>query len=41
MKLGHVGSKTRLLGRIIEKPSVPSSGHSFDHKFMKDEMSEC
>ena len=34
-KLGHVGSKTRSLGQIIEKPCVHSRGHSFDHKFMK------
>ena len=34
MKLGHVGSKTRLLGQILEKPSVPSRGYSFDLKFM-------
>ena len=38
-KLGHVGSKTRSLGKIIEKPCVHSRGHSFDHKFMK--MLEC
>ena len=35
MKLGHVRSKTRSLGQILEKPSVPSRGHSFDLKFMK------
>ena len=35
-KLGHVGSKTRLLGhQILEKPCVHSRGHSFDSKFMK------
>ena len=34
-KLGHVGSKTRLLGQILEKPFVYSRGHSFDSKFMK------
>ena len=34
-KLGHVGSKTRSLGQILEKPCVHSIGHSFDHKFMK------
>ena len=34
-KLGHVGSKTRSLGQILEKPCVHSRGHSFDHKFMK------
>ena len=34
-KLGHVGSKTRLLGQILEKPCVHSKEHSFDPKFMK------
>ena len=32
MKLGHVGSKTRSLGQILEKTSVHSRGHSFDLK---------
>ena len=35
LKLGHVGSKTRSLGQILEKPCVHSRGHKFDHKFMK------
>ena len=34
-KLGHVGSKTRSLGQILEKPCVHSRGHRFDRKFMK------
>ena len=34
-KLGHVWSKTRLLGQILEKPCVHSRRHSFDQKFMK------
>ena len=34
-KLGHVGSKTRLLVQILEKPCVHSKGHSFDSKFMR------
>ena len=34
-KLCHVGSRTRLLGQIIEDPFVYSRGHSFDPKFMK------
>ena len=34
-KLCHVGSKTRSLGQILEKPCVHSRGHSFDHKFIK------
>ena len=35
LKLGHVGSKTRSLGQVLEKPCVHSRGHRFDHKFMK------
>ena len=35
LKLGHVGSKTRSLSQILEKPSVHSGGHSFDSKLMK------
>ena len=34
-KLGHVGSKTRSLGQILEKPCVHSGGHRFDSKVMK------
>ena len=35
-KLGHVGSKTKLLGQILEiKTFVHSRGHSFDPKLMK------
>ena len=34
-KLGHVNSKTRSQGQIIEKPCVHSRGHSFDQKFMR------
>ena len=35
LKLGHVGSKTRSLGQILEKPCVHSRGHSFYLKFRK------
>ena len=35
LKLGHVGSKTRSLGQILEKPCVHSKRHSFDPKVMK------
>ena len=28
-KMGHVKSKTRSLGQILEKPCVPSRGHIF------------
>ena len=34
-KLGHVWSKTRSLGQILEKPFVHSKRHSFDPEFMK------
>ena len=34
-KLGHVESKTRSLGQILEKPSVHSRVHSFDSKLTK------
>ena len=34
-KQDHVGSKTRSLGQILEKPCVHSKRHSFDPKFMK------
>ena len=35
LKLGYVGSKTRSLGQILEKPCVHSRRHSFDPSFMK------
>ena len=35
LKLGHVGSETRSLGQILEKPCVHSKRHSCDPKFMK------
>ena len=35
LKLGHVGSKTRSLGQILENPCVLSRGHSLNSKFMK------
>ena len=34
-KLGHLGSKARLLGQILEKPCVRSRRHSFYPKSMK------
>ena len=33
LKLGHVGSKTRSLGQILEKPCVRSRCHIFSQKF--------
>ena len=45
--MGHVGSKTRSLGQILEKPCVCSRGHIFSPIIMKlgqnvslDEISE-
>ena len=35
MKIGHVGSKTRSLGQILEKPCVHSRGHIFSLIIMK------
>ena len=35
LTLGHVGSKTKSLGQILEIPCVDSKRHSFDPKFMK------
>ena len=35
LKLGHVGSRSRSQGQILEKPCVHSRGHSFDSKFMR------
>ena len=34
-KMGHVGSKTSSLGRILEKPCVRSRGHIFSPIIMK------
>ena len=35
LKLGNVGSKTRSLGQILEKPCVHIKRHSFDPMIMK------
>ena len=35
VEMGHVGSKTRSLCQIIEKPLVCSRGHIFNLTFMK------
>ena len=34
-KMGHVGSETRSLGQIIEKPCARSRGHDFSPIIMK------
>ena len=37
----HVGSKTRSLGQILEKPSVRSRGHNFGSIVMKLGQNVC
>ena len=40
-KLGHVGSKTRSLGQILEKHCVPSRGHIFSPILIKLDQNVC
>ena len=40
-KNGHVESKTRSLGQILEKPSVRSRGHIFSWILMKVGQDVC
>ena len=40
-KMGHVGSKTRSPGQILEKPSVRSRGHIFSWILMKVGQDVC
>ena len=35
LEISHVGSKTRLLGQILENPCVPYRGHIFSPLIMK------
>ena len=39
--MGHVGSKTRSPGQILEKPSVRSRGHIFSWILMKVGQDVC
>ena len=41
LKLGHVGSKTRSLGQVLEKPCVCSRGHIFSQIIMKLGQNVC
>ena len=41
LKLGHVGSKTRSLGQILEKPCVCPRGHIFSPILMKLGQNVC
>ena len=40
-KMGHVRSKTRSLGQILEKPCVRSRGHIFSPIIMKLGQNDC
>ena len=40
-KMGHVGSKTRSLGQMLEKPSVRFRGHIFNPIIMKCDQNVC
>ena len=39
--MGHVGSKTRSLGQMLEKPCVRSRGHIFSLIIMKLGQNVC
>ena len=41
VKIGHVGSKTRSLGQILELPCVLSRGHNFSPIIMKLRQNVC
>ena len=41
LKMGHVESKTRSLGQILEKPCVRSRGHTFSPIIMKLGQTLC
>ena len=40
-KMGHVGSKTRSLGQILEKPCVRSRGHILSRILMEVGQDVC
>ena len=40
-EMGHVGSKTRSLGQILEKPCIRSRGHIFSPIIMKLGQNVC
>ena len=40
-KMGHVGSKTRSLGQILEKPCVRSRGHILSRILMEVGLDVC
>ena len=40
-KLRHVGSKTKSLGQILEKPCVPARDHIFSLIILKLDQNGC
>ena len=40
-KMGHVGSKTRSLGQMLEKPCARSRGDTFNQMIMKFGQNIC
>ena len=41
LKIGHLGSKARSVGQILEKPCVCSTGHIFSPIIMKLGQNVC
>ena len=41
LNMGHVGSKTRSVGQIKEKPCLHSRSHIYDPIFMKLNQNVC
>ena len=41
LRMGHVGSKSRSLCQILEKPCAPSRGHIFSLKIKKFSQNVC
>ena len=41
LKMGHVGSKSRSVGQILEKPCTHSKGHFFSPIIMKHGQNVC
>ena len=41
LEMGYVGSKTRSLGQMLEKPCVHSKGHIFRQIIMKLGQNSC
>ena len=41
LKMGHVASKTRSVGQILENPCASYRGHNFSPKIMKFDKNVC